>query len=154
MIHIYNHFKIGLFTLGHMRKMGGFNWIAWQTFFLQPPSLWNSRLNLLGCISTSETACLMRLHELGSPCLIAPWSTEGQGTWKIKLALAFLDICVHPMYVDFLEVVELTTLNTNWKPNPFIPPPLPQSDCRAIRKLLFLRLILEIRCGDCTQEQQ
>lgn len=37
--------------------------LLWQAFFLQPPS----RLNLLGRISTSETACLMRLHVLGSP---------------------------------------------------------------------------------------
>ena len=36
-----------------------------------------------------------------------------KGTWKIELALVFLDISIHPMSVDFLELVELTPLNTN-----------------------------------------
>ncbi len=97
---------------------------------------------------------------IGVPCLIAPWSTEGhsysKGTWKIELVLAFLNIASTHMSVGFLGLVELTPLNTNWKATPFIPAPSPESDCRAIRTLLqivFLKLVLEIRCGDCTQEQ-
>lgn len=56
-----------------------------------------------------------------------------KGTWKIELDLAFLDIASTPMSVGFLELVELTPLNTNWKATPFIPAPSPESYCRAIR---------------------
>lgn len=76
-----------------------------------------------------------------------------KGTWKIELALVFLDNSIHPMSVEWLSWHHLTQIE-NQTPL-FLPLSLRviAEPSGSFYRLYFSDIYLEIRCGDCTQEQ-